>query len=93
MAVPEWKAFLHDEIRRAGALAGGEGGLLDKQIDSILLQIRDAVLTDTLKECSTGVCPVSESNAEFERHVEFLRDFAKNRQAEVIRQLGLEPKP
>jgi spore coat protein CotH len=89
MAVPEWKEFLYGEIRRAGALAGGEGGLLDTQIGNILNQIRAAVYLDTLKECSTGVCPVNESNAEFERHVEFLRDFAKSRPSEVIRQLGL----
>lgn len=88
MAVPEWKAFLYDEIRRAAALAGASDGLFDRQVQSIYSQIREAAWADSLKECETGVCPVDESNAEFERHVEFLRDFSRRRAGEVDRQLG-----
>ena len=91
LAVPEWREFISNEILRVSNLAGGEDGLLAREVDKTYAQVRDAVLEDTLKECTTGACPLNESNAEFERQVSFLREFAKYRGPEVVRQLGLNP--
>jgi hypothetical protein len=88
MAIPELRTFFAGEVLRAASLAGGAGGWLDEEIARIYSLVREAALTDGLKECPDGPCPIERSNEEFERTVEYLRRFVAERPAEVARQLA-----
>jgi uncharacterized protein (TIGR03437 family) len=82
------KEHFAKEIVRAADLVSGEGGWLQTQINRDYAQIREAMLQDKNKECVTATsCPLEQSNADFERSIDYLRRFAVERRPELVRQL------
>jgi uncharacterized protein (TIGR03437 family) len=88
LAIPEMKEHFAKEILRAADLVSGEGGWLQTQINRDYGQIREAMLLDKNKECIGATsCSLEQSNADFEKSIDYLKRFALERRAELVRQL------
>jgi spore coat protein CotH len=70
LAVPEWKEYFVEQLKRCEELAGGPGGWLEQQIEAQYEQVRTAVADDPGKPYSY---------AQFEEGMELLRRFAFER--------------
>jgi hypothetical protein len=91
MAIPELRRVYLDTLRDCVQLAG-EGGWLEQEIVFEYQQVRDAALEDPFKQCYTpeqvlGSC----SNEQFERDVEYLIRFSRERGMGVLEQLNALP--
>ncbi|MBM3745603.1 MAG: hypothetical protein FJW34_07385 [Acidobacteria bacterium] len=80
-AVPELRAAYLATLAASAALAGAAEGWLDQEIRRMYRQIREAVYTDELKQCSTEVfgVPHACSNEDFEQAVEHLLKYTRER--------------
>ncbi|MDX2152954.1 MAG: CotH kinase family protein [Bryobacteraceae bacterium] len=87
LAVPELKKHLTEELLRVASLCGGPGGWLDQEIDRIYALIQEDARKDAKKECPEGPCSVSESNDVFQRFIDFIKEFPKNRRSFVVKEL------
>jgi uncharacterized protein (TIGR03437 family) len=91
LAAPALRNFFLGELVRAASLAGGPGGWLESEIERVYAQIRQAALDDPNKQCperdfqpGTGLRPCT--NDDFERGVENLRLFTRDRNDYVVGQ-------
>ena len=70
LQVPEFKQYFLEMVLECDERAGGPGGWLEQQINTMYDQVRQAALDDTKKPLS---------NQSFEETVEYLRSFARLR--------------
>ena len=90
LAVPELRNAYLDWLARSATTAGGEGGWLAQEMEREYNQIRTAALEDPNKQKqdpNTGLL-IPSSNQDFEDHVNFLRQFARIRSADVLNQVA-----
>jgi hypothetical protein len=93
MEYPEMQQFYTDEILRAASIAGDAGGWLEMEMDRMYGRIRDAIRSDSRKECQSGACPVEQSNELFEAAFDYIRGFARTRRSHVEKELRAEGYP
>jgi len=88
-AVPELRAAYLATLAASAALAGAAEGWLEQEIRRMYQQVREAVYTDELKQCSTEVfgVPHACSNEDFEQAVEHLLKYTRERYDYIRKEL------
>ncbi|MCX6636021.1 MAG: CotH kinase family protein [Acidobacteria bacterium] len=88
MQVPELRKTYLDALAKASTLAGGPGGWMDQEINRLYYQIRDMARLDPNKQCTAAGVMHPCGAEDFEREVERIRLFTRERAgfvtAEVI---------
>ena len=88
MQVPELRKTYLEALAKASTLAGGPGGWMDQEINRLYYQIRDMARLDPNKQCTTAGVMHPCGAEDFEREVERIRLFTRERAgfvtAEVI---------
>ncbi|MDP2998275.1 MAG: CotH kinase family protein [Bryobacterales bacterium] len=79
MQVPELRKTYLDALAKAAALAGGPGGWMDGEINRLYYQIRGMARLDPNKQCSTAGVIHPCGAEDFEREVEIIRLFTRER--------------
>ncbi|HBY61270.1 MAG TPA: hypothetical protein DEH78_15730 [Solibacterales bacterium] len=87
LAVPELRKHFTEEMMRVASICGGPGGWMDQEMDRIYAIIQEDVRKDSKKECDDRQCPVEDSNKVFDRFMDFIKEFPKNRRAFVVKEL------
>jgi uncharacterized protein (TIGR03437 family) len=86
MQVPELRSAYLEALVKAAAISGGEGGWLESEIDRLYALIRDMAYADVNKQCTQDGSMRACGPADFEREVENMRQFARQRAGFVTRQ-------
>lgn len=91
LQIPELRKLYLDAVRQCAAALGGEGGWMDREVERIYQQIRQAVQEDPVRLCRVadapggiGACTLKM----FEDDVLALRDFARRRAGIVLAEAG-----
>ncbi|MBI4471840.1 MAG: CotH kinase family protein [Acidobacteria bacterium] len=88
IAIPELQNVYVDTLLESATSAGGPGGWLEQEVARLYALIAEAVRSDTKKLCyGPGFAFISCPNEQFEAGVAFLTQFARERNAVLMREI------
>ena len=90
LAVPQARQAYLSALARDLISAGGPGGWIEQEIDRDFSQIREALLSDTLKQCTIDGSMRNCPNDLVLRQIDYIKAFARTRGEFVQQQLAQE---